>query len=50
MTGASGEKELVQLLWQAKEDSLMTWRRQRTSDELGSLVTRRLDALLDVEL
>lgn len=50
MTGASGEQELLKLLKLAKQESLMTWRRERTSEELGSLVSRRLDSLFDVEL
>ena len=42
------EHELVQFLEATKKQELATWQRQRTSEELGSFVSRRL-ALLDTD-
>ncbi len=39
------ERELAQFLNDVKNEELATWQRQRTSEELGSFVARRLAAL-----
>ncbi len=39
------EHELAQFLEAAQKQELATWQRQRTSEELGSFVSRRLDLL-----
>lgn len=39
------ERELAQFLEATKNQELATWQRQRTNDELGSFVARRLAAL-----
>lgn len=43
---APADFELAEFLENVKNEELQTWRRQRTSEEMGALVARRL-ALLD---
>lgn len=44
------EHELGQFLDTVNNDQLRTWQRQRTCEELRSLVTRRLELLDDADV
>lgn len=44
------ERELTQFLEATKKQELATWQRQRTTDELGSFVARRLRELSDADI
>lgn len=45
----AAESDLAEFLDDIQTDKLRTWQRQRTSEEMGALVTRRLASLEGVE-